>query len=34
VTGLRQASEMGAPVYEGLGFRTHGHMGLHVRMPA
>ncbi len=33
-TGLLQASEMGAPVYKRLGFSTHGHLPLFVRVPA
>lgn len=32
-TGLLQASEMGAPVYTRIGFKTHGEMALHVRIP-
>ncbi len=32
-TGLLQASEMGAPVYTRIGFKTHGHMELMIRMP-
>lgn len=32
-TGLLQASEMGAPVYSRIGFKTHGHMELLVRVP-
>lgn len=33
-TGLLQSSEMGAPVYSRIGFRSHGRMTLLVRVPA
>ncbi len=33
-TGLLEASEMSAPVYARLGFRTLGHMALLARVPA
>lgn len=33
-TGLLQSSEMGAPVYSRIGFRSHSHMALLVHVPS